>query len=208
MDVKGAFLNTIGNALNGVSKSVSAIAGALVKPLKTKLDKANEALSKDKSDMTTSDGIATKIKKLEAKRDATDDPKSKEKLNADIKNLYNKLADTKAAGGKINKAPEKSLDEQKSELLNAYKTALSNMKNETDSAKKIELKGMADAAKKRYDDFMSQHKGTNRIKDSQSSPGPVKTESVDDFFNFEMPDEFVESAVDASDIYDLLDTIM
>ena len=40
------------------------------------------------------------------------------------------------------------------------------------------------------------------------SPDATATESVDDFFNIEMPDEFVESTAEASEIYDLLASIM
>lgn len=198
--VKGTFLKTIGGALNGVSKSITAIAGALVKPVKSKLEKANDALKKDNSDMSTSGGIEAKIKKLEAKRDATEDQAAKDKLSKDIKNLYAKMADVKAAGGKIEKAPEQSVDAQKKSLFDDLKAKKAAMNAESDPAKKAELEGQYKASKVKYDQFMSQHKGTKEAKPTN--------EYVDDFFNIEMPDEFVESAVEPSDIYDLLDSIM
>lgn len=198
--VKGTFLKTIGGALNGVSKSITAIAGALVKPVKSKLEKANDALKKDNSDMSTSDGIEAKIKKLEAKRDATEDQAAKDKLSKDIKNLYAKMADAKAAGGKIEKTPEQSVDAQKKSLFDDLKAKKAAMNAESDPAKKAELEGQYKASKVKYDQFMSQHKGTKEAKPTN--------EYVDDFFNIEMPDEFVESAVEPSDIYDLLDSIM
>ena len=198
--VKGTFLKTIGGALNGLSKSITAVAGALVKPVKSKLEKTNDALKKDNSDMTTTSGIEKKIKKLEAKRDATEDQAAKDKLSKDIKNLYGKMADVKAAGGKIEKTSEKSLDSQKKSLLDDLMAKKKAMNAETDPAKKAELEGQYKALKVKYDQFMSQHKGTKETKPTN--------EYVDDFFNIEMPDEFIESAVEASDIYDLLDNIM
>ena len=198
--VKGAFLNTVGNALNGVSKSVSAIAGALVKPLKTKRQKAGEALSKDNSDMTTAKGIQTKIKKLEKLRDESSGMPDKQKAyNSQIKDLYAKLADAKSSGGQLDtKAQAKPFDEEKKSLWDAVKATKAAFDKETDPNKKAELKGSYVAAKEKYQNFVKQHSGTNE----------VKQESVEDFFGFELPDEFMESAVDASDIYNLIESII
>lgn len=198
--VKGAFLNTIGNALNGVSKSVSAIAGALVKPLKTKRQKAGEALSKDNSDMSTAKGIQTKIKKLEKLRDASGDKPDKQKeYNQRIKDLYAKLADAKNSGGQLSAKPqEKPFDEEKKSLWDAVKAAKDAVTKETDPNKKADLNGVYVAAKEKYQNFLKQHSGSNG----------VKQESVEDFFDFELPDEFMESTADASDICNLIESII
>ena len=92
------------------------------------------------------------------------------------------------------------MDSQKKTLLDDLMAKKKAMNAESDPAKKAELEGQYKASKVKYDQFMSQHKGTKEAKPTN--------EYVDDFFNIEMPDEFVESAVEPSDIYDLLDTIM
>lgn len=146
---KGAALKVIGGGLQKFSGVVSAISGAIVKPLQNEETMTNvrDKMKNDtKANLTDKKGLKRQIENLKRVYASETDENKKKNHMKTIKHLEAKLA---------------------------------GLKN----------KGNAGA-------------------ENTETPDATATESVDDFFNIEMPDEFVESTADASEIYDLLESIM
>ena len=162
---KGTVMKVIGGGLNSLAKVVSAISGAIVKPLQ----------------------------------------------NADT--------EEGEGGGDVTAVNADALPSDKKELKKMLKEAKSKWASETDPAKKEQLKKNIDTINQAYLAAGGNKKKNNTDENNQStdqntdaaastSENENTAESVEDFFNIEMPDEFIESSSDVSEIYDLIENII
>lgn len=109
-----------------------------------------------------------------------------------------KAMDNLQNGDNANATDKKGLKRQIENLKRVYAS-------ETDATKKAEYSNRIKDLKATLAGL--KNKGNSGAADTESLDATA-TESVDDFFNIEMPDEFVESTAEASEIYDLLASIM